>query len=265
MKTVTFKAEPRTTPGAQVASAGPGAWRLSIPAGPAGAYRLAQLDDYAHIRRAQLPWRPPVTLTLHARASSASIPGTWGFGLWNDPFSLSLGFGGGTRRLPTLPNAAWFFFASPPNYLCLQDDLPAQGALASTFRSPTLPAPALALAAPALPLLGLPPAARLFRQLARRWIHQDAARLSFNAQSGHGAITEWHTYTLRWRAQQVIFQVDGDLALETSITPRGPLGLVIWVDNQYAALPPDGHLAYGTLPNPEPVWVEIMDLQIEPG
>src|SRR2546427_795796 len=37
---------PRTTRGAQVETIAPGHWRLTIPAGPAGRYRLAQLDDY---------------------------------------------------------------------------------------------------------------------------------------------------------------------------------------------------------------------------
>jgi len=50
--------------------------------------------------------------------------------------------------------------------------------------------------------------------------------------------------------------------LETEIAPPGPLGLVLWVDNQYAALPPDGRLRYGTLPNPEAAWVELEELEI---
>ena len=37
--------EPRQTPGADVEPAGPGHWRLSLPAGPAGHYRWAQRDD----------------------------------------------------------------------------------------------------------------------------------------------------------------------------------------------------------------------------
>ena len=46
----------------------------------------------------------------------ASPAGTWGFGFWNDPFTLSLGMGGAARRTPCGPRAAvWFFHASPPN------------------------------------------------------------------------------------------------------------------------------------------------------
>ena len=114
-------------------------WHLKIPAGPGESYRLAQLDDDDNLRRQHFLWSPPLHLKLRARTSSSEIPGTWGFGLWNDPFSLSLGIGGGTRRLPTLPNAAWFFFASPQNYLSFRSDKPAQGFLAQTFQSPKIP------------------------------------------------------------------------------------------------------------------------------
>ncbi|HET8563198.1 MAG TPA: hypothetical protein VFM35_04915, partial [Candidatus Binatia bacterium] len=112
------KLTPRYTPGARVEEITTGrAYRLMIPAGPSGKYRLAQLDDYTQITRSRFPLRSPLSLSLSARASSESIPGTWGFGLWNDPFGLSLGFGGNPFRLPALPNAAWFFGASKESYL----------------------------------------------------------------------------------------------------------------------------------------------------
>jgi hypothetical protein len=46
------------------------------------------------------------------------------------------------------------------------------------------------------------------------------------------------------------------------IHPRGRLGLVIWIDNQYASLPPDGHVGYGTLANDQPAWLELEDLNL---
>ena len=82
---------------------------------------------YARLPRREFSARPPLTFSLRARASSESIPGTWGFGLWNDPFGLSLGFGGNPFSLPALPNAIWFFHASPKNYLSFREDKPAQG------------------------------------------------------------------------------------------------------------------------------------------
>ncbi len=231
-------------------------WHLEIPSGPQGRYRLAQLDDYAALSRKGFPWKPPVRLSLRARASHQVIPGTWGFGLWNDPFSFSLVLGGASRHLPALPNAAWFFFASPPNYLSLRDDLPAQGALASTFRSPALPAFLLALGAPALPFTFWPAAARLMRRLGARIIQQDSAIMTLQP-------TDWHTYTLNWLSDTVSLSLDGKIILESGVVPRPPLGLVIWVDNQYAALPPDGRLAFGSLANLQPAWIEIAGLNIK--
>jgi hypothetical protein len=247
------------SPGSQVTAAGKGIWRLEVPAGTGGKYRLAQLDDYTGLPRQKFSWRPPVTLSLRARASVEALPGTWGFGLWNDPFSLSLGFGGGTRRLPALPNTAWFFYASPPNYLSLRDDLPAQGFLAATFCSAALPVPLLAAFTPALVLFTAPFAARLLRRFARRFIQQGAALVGGN---GENTSADWHTYQIGWNQESVIFCVDGTQILNTPVSPRGPLALVIWIDNQYAALPPTGRLSFGALPNPHPAWIEIGDLSL---
>jgi hypothetical protein len=77
-------------------------------------------------------------------------------------------------------------------------------------------------------------------------------------------VTQWHSYTLTLKKEGVSFKVD-DQTFETRITPKGPLGLVLWIDNQYAAFPPDGHLAYGTLENPQPAWLEIEALSLEKG
>jgi len=245
---------PRQTPGSLATSLSPEGWRLEIPAGPAGRYRLAQVDDYADLARRSFPWQPPFSLSLRARASQESIPGTWGFGLWNDPFSLSLGFGG-AQRSPALPDAAWFFFASPPNYLSLHDDLPAQGGLAATFQSQRISPVWMALGSIALPALALPPLARRLRRLGRRFVSQDAALLTANP-------VEWHKYQMDWESDRVVFRLDGSLVLETRVTPVPPLGLVMWVDNQYAAWPPDGRVKFGALANHQPAWIEIDEIRI---
>lgn len=247
--------KPNLTPGAQATQNEEGIWHLEIPAGPSKQYRLAQLDDYTGLQRRAFRWKTPFTLALQARTSHAAIPGTWGFGLWNDPFSISLGLAGATRRLPALPQAAWFFFASSSNYLSLRDDLPAHGALAATFRSSRLPAFLMALGVPAVPLFFYAPTARLMRRLGRRLVEQDAANLDLNPML-------WHQYTIEWREDCVFFFVDDETVCETSVVPHAPLGVVLWVDNQYAALPPSGKLAFGTLPNPEPVWIEVKDIVI---
>ena len=138
-------------------------WKLKIPPGPKGNYRLAQLDDNTARSRDHFCWQSPVTLSLRARVSALDLPGTWGFGFWNDPFSFSLGLGGGTRRFPALPNAAWFFFASPQNYLSFRNDLPANGFISQTFHSPRFPTPLLALGAMGFPVLLWPWLARKLR------------------------------------------------------------------------------------------------------
>lgn len=251
---VTPDLEPRTTPGAQVATLATGGWQLSVPEGPGGSYRWAQLDDYLRRARSAFAWRPPVTLRVRARVSAAALPGTWGFGFWNDPFSVSLGLGGTARRLPALPNAAWFFYASPPNYLALRDTHPAQGLLAATFASPRIPTLALTLGTPLLPLLAWPPTARWLRRLTRAFVQEDAAALTVDP-------TAWHTYALTWQADTVRFAVDDAEVWTTPVAPRGPLGLVLWLDNQYAAFPPEGRLHFGTLPNP-PAWLELAEIAI---
>jgi hypothetical protein len=114
---------------------GEGHWHLEIPASSKRGYHLAQLDDHGSFRRGDFRWKPPLTLRLQARVSAQELPGTWGFGFWNDPFSFLIGAQGMVPRLPALPDAAWLFYASPQNYLSFRDDLPAYGFLAATFRS----------------------------------------------------------------------------------------------------------------------------------
>jgi hypothetical protein len=240
-----------------------------------------------HLPRRAFAWQPPVTLRLRARASDSSLPGTWGFGLWNDPFGFAIGFGGTARRLPALPNTAWFFHASPESYLSLQpchfeeqsdeaipsqaqeiaslsyppgqagkkrprNDTPANGFFAGTFRSPRWPSPLLAPALLALPFLALRPASRLLRRLAGRLVRQDGNAVNVD-------VTQWHAYSIRWKANFVIFLVDGAEIFRTPLAPRGPLGLVLWIDNQYAAWRPDGRLGYGTLANPA-AWLEFENI-----
>jgi hypothetical protein len=245
--------KPRLTKEAHIKYIEQKVWRLEIPDGTDTAYRLAQLDDYNSLNRDTFPWKPPFTLNIRARASSQTIPGTWGFGLWNDPFSFSLGFGGGTRRVPALPNAAWFFFASPQNALSLRDDLPGAGNLAATFRTRRIPAPITMVGALTLPLFLIPPIARLLRRFGTRYVHQDAKHIKLE-------VTAWHSYHILWEEDQVVFYIDSEPQFTTSISPLGPLGLVIWVDNQFLSLHPGDRLRYGTLPNPDPSWIEIQDV-----
>lgn len=235
--------------GSKVERTGPSSWRLQIPAGETPTYRWAQLDDYGNQPRSRFTLRPPFTLDVRARVSQANLPGTWGFGLWNNPFTAELGIGGVSARFPALPNAAWFFHASSPNFLSFQDGLPAQGFLMAVFSSPLIPPGALALGLPGLLLLVFRPAARWMRRLLGRIIQEDSATLEIDP-------TEWHEYRLELKETSCLFAVDSRKMLETKVVPRGRLGLVLWIDNQYAAFSPDGRLRSGALPNPQ-AWLEL--------
>lgn len=212
-----------------------------------------------HRRRNDFAWKPPgpaaLRLELRARVSMDGLPGTWGFGLWNDPFGFGLGFGGAGLRLPALPNSAWFFYAGPGNHLAFRDDHPAQGFLAATFAAPRIPAALLTPGALALPMLAVRPLARLLRRAVRGLVRESGALVP-------GDPTRWHDYRLDWRAAQVTFIVDGAEVYSTPVSPRAPLGLVLWIDNQYAAFPPSGKVGMGTSPNPEGAWMEVEGIDV---
>jgi len=238
----------RSQNGASVSSTSNG-FRFTIPESRLNQFRLAQADGYARLPRREFSTRPPLTFSLRARASSESIPGTWGFGLWNDPFGLSLGFGGNPFSLPTLPNAIWFFHASAQNHLSFRNDKPAQGFLAQTFSSPEFH--------PLLWPIGLkfPFSKKNTRRLLSRIIDEDAAIVSADA-------TQWHSYHLEWSPNRSTFWVDESLVLDTPVSPRPPLGLVIWMDNQYAAFTPDGKLKWGLENNLTEAWLEIENIEL---
>ena len=283
---------PHCTPSARVEeiSRDSAHYRLTIPVGKADAYRVAQLDDYAQITRGRFPHRFDLSLSLSARTSSDSIPGTWGFGLWNDPFGLSIGYGSRPFRLPALPNAVWFFGASEENYLSFRAernemetkrgvadsglDTPSatrpavNGFLAQTFRSPRFH-PLLVLAGLALPF-----SRKTTRRLMSRVIKEDGVQLwNQGTRSRHNASklaeskgidpTQWHRYRLRWSQARVLWEVDEVRVFESAVSPNPPLGLVVWIDNQYAAFTPEGKIGFGVLENPEPAWLEIKDLEIK--
>jgi hypothetical protein len=224
-------------------------FRLEIPKGDSGHYRLAQLDEYGKLPRRKFPRRASLRMTLRARVSAAALPGTWGFGLWNDPFGFSIGFGGNPLRIPALPNAVWFFHASRENYLSFGDN-PGNGLLAQAFNSPAYPLGRLAKVGLTLPF-------NRVRARGLLGIIVDEAGLGISLDE-----TDWHTYTLEWNPSGSAFWVDDAQVLETPVSPRPPLGIVIWIDNQFAAFTPGGKIGFGVLENTEPAWLEIEDLDV---
>ncbi len=165
---------------------------------------------------------------------------------------MSLGFGGTGLRLPSLPNAIWFFGASKENYLSFRsagNEAASNGFLAQSFRSPRFH-PLLIPAGLALPF-----SRKLTRQLLGKVIGEDGIRLTTDP-------TQWHSYQLDWQVRRVSFSVDGTPVFGSSVSPNPPLGLVIWIDNQYAAFTPEGKIGFGVLENTEPAWLEVKDIDL---
>src|SRR5262245_28530741 len=208
----------RTQVGGGQLIVGADGFRLALGSAQRDRYADAQIDDYIGLARRRFPWRPPLRLTLRARASGP-LSGTAGFGFWNNPLAL-LRDGG-----PALPSAIWFFHASPPSNIALARGAPGYGWKAACIDA-TQPA-ALTWAPLAAPVLLLNRFPALY---ARIWPRAQRA-LRIAEALIPTADTRWRTYTLEWRAQRARFDLDGTTVLETDQSPRSPLGFVAWVDN----------------------------------
>jgi len=221
---------------------------------PSDQYTNAQIDDYQGLRRSQFPWHPPLELAVRARFShpETELSGTAGFGFWNDPFLMT------GARMPTLPRAVWFFYGSPPSDMKLDLHTPGYGWKAATIDA--LRPVALLLAPLALPTALLMNARPLYRALwppIQRGLHIQEARVD-------APMTDWHTYTLDWGRERSTFSVDGEAVLRDAPSPRGPLGFVMWLDNQYMVVKPWGRFGWGLLEAPGRQWLEVDRLAIEP-
>ncbi|GIK74564.1 MAG: hypothetical protein BroJett021_35520 [Chloroflexota bacterium] len=226
--------------------------RLINLAGGQRAYTNAQLDDYQGLARRDFLWRPPLRLSLRARFShdAQHLHGTAGFGFWNDPF-LMTGW-----RWPAPPAALWFFFASPPSDMALALDAPGWGWKAAVID---------ARRAAALRWLPLTPVIIpvLRSQTLHRHLWPCIQRDLSIAEAGiDGAMTVWRRYEVAWGERATTFWVDGQPVLREAPSPRGPLGLVLWIDNQFLLVHPSGRLAHGVLTLPHMQWVEIDDMKV---
>ena len=226
-------------------------FKLQLPTSQTG-YADAQIDDCIGRRRAY-PWRPGTQVSLRARFSHEAdrLVGTAGFGFWNAPF------GDPTVPWPALPQATWFFFGSAPNDLPLAKNGPGQGWFAATLDATTWRAVGLAPLAPIVLLLnqvgGL-------RRKIWPWVRQ---KLQISFQPIPETMADWHAYQLVWRKSGCDFWLDGRLIHQTPFSPRGPLGFVCWLDNQFMVATPNGRFRWGTLPVSTPQHLEVEALQIE--
>ena len=223
--------------------------RLTVGPTADGSYSDAQLDDYHH--DGVMRWRPPLRLTVRARFShgAGSLRGTAGFGLWNDPVGMT------GRRRWRLPQAAWFFFGGPD---C---DMPWRlGVQGHGWKAATVDAgrPLVPVLLPGAPIAAL---AMRWRWVYRRLWPPLERLLGIDEALLTAELREWHDYTLDWQPDRVTFTVDGETVLATRSAPRGPLGLVVWIDNQYMIATPQGHFAQGTVDVGEQ-WLELAALEL---
>lgn len=230
----------------------PGVVRCELKPDPPQQYSDAQITDYQGLPRRAFPWSPPVRLIVRAWASHPmeAINGTAGFGFWNEPF-VPVG-----TTLPRLPRAVWFFFGSPPNNMALAQGVPGFGWKAATLDSTRPGFLALAPVAPIGFLLMRFPA--LYRRLwpvGQRALGASEAILPVD-------LGDPHDYQLDWLPDSVIFQVDGQRVHHAPYSPRGPLGFIAWIDNQYAVVTPQGQFRFGTLAIHHPQALIIEQIEI---
>ncbi len=234
---------------------------MTLPAVQQGHYADAQIDDYGQRSRATFPWQPPLRMEVRARSSLPAataestatslgiLRGTAGFGFWNYPFSVR-------GDILMLPEAIWFFYASPPSNMALVPGVPGWGWKAQVVHA-MRPGALLAVLPTALTTgWGL-----LTRNTApaSRWMQRlsGASETLLNV-----AMTAWHTYTLEWQTSVAHFWVDGQHVLSVPNPPVRPLGFVAWLDNQYAVATPRGNLHFGTVTS-DPQWLELDAVKIE--
>lgn len=171
--------------------------------------------------------------------------GTAGFGFWNDPFVMT------EKRVPALPRALWFFYASPPSDIKLDLHTPGYGWKAATIDAARWPFLLLAPTIPvAVPLMRVESAYRRLWPIGQRAIGVSEAPVPQD-------MTAWHTYVIEWGLTAARFLVDGQVVLDCTTPPKGPLGLVIWIDNQYMVVTPQGRLRHGRLAKPGEQWLEL--------
>ncbi len=215
-------------------------------------YTDAQIDDYQGLARRELIWQPPLQMTVRARFSHPTgvLRGTAGFGFWNDPFLMT------GRRMPALPRVVWFFYSSAPSYMKLDLQTPGFGWKAGTLDALRWPFFALLPTAPlAVPLMHIGPLYRAFWPIGQRAINVSESIVPVE-------MTEWHLYSIYWHAENVRFTVDDDIILDCRTSPGGPLGFVMWLDNQYMVITPWGQFKYGLLDTPGEQWMEVEQVEI---
>ena len=235
--------------------------RMAFESARQGQYTDAQIDDYGNLPRSDFPWRPPLRMRVIARSSlpaathsnndegTGILRGTAGFGFWNYPFTVR-------GDILMLPEAVWFFYASPPSNMALVPGIPGWGWKAQVVHS--IHPGALAATVPLAATIAFGLLTSETRPAAR-WMQKVSGACEALLPV---EMTDWHNYTLEWRRSEALFWVDDTLVLRSPYSPTRPLGFVAWLDNQYALATPRGVLRFGTISS-GPQWLEMDSVKIE--
>ena len=226
----------------------PGMARFVLGPAPAGRLSDIELNDHRLYARGRWPWRPPLRMSVRARAShpAGQIIGTAGFGFWNAPFAES-------NDALESPQAVWFFHASPPSHLSMSPKGPGSGWRAQCINTPRVPKWAVLLGGAAWVVLK--PLRPLFYRAAQSQVGGGELALPLR-------FDEWHAYRLEWLRERVDFFVDDQKIYSTASSPRGPLGFVAWMDNSMLSLQA-GSMDFGNLEVPQRQWLELSEVVIE--
>lgn len=227
---------------------------LTKPATNSYHYTNAQLDDYHYLNRGDFLWQAPLRLTVRARFSHPCgiLHGTAGFGFWNAPPFMT------NHLRPTIPRVIWFFYSSPHSNIQFAQGIPGFGWKAATLDGLRPAFFALLPTAPiAIPLMNIRPLYNLCWPIGQQAINVSEAILPVE-------MTAWHTYTLLWYERTAHFLVDNYPVLECTTAPHGPLGFVMWLDNQYMVATPWGCFDFGLIETPQTQSMEVSQLIIEP-
>lgn len=215
---------------ASISEVNPGHWHLQVD-GTAAQYCNAQLDDYHHLQRPNFPWCPPIRLSLWAKVPRAH-KGTWGFGWWNAPYSPI------TSAIPARPASVWFFGNGNGN-MAWTPHTHATGFKCATLETRTWQSLVIAPFTPLILLANRHP--RIYRWLWSRLMPHLRLHETMIATPDD----TWHRYQIDWRTDSVTWSVDDAIIGRTPFAPHGPLGLCIWIDNQWVTATPDGRFGWG--------------------
>jgi hypothetical protein len=206
-------------------------WLFVLKSGCEG-YHNAQVDDYRHLKRSDFKNTEGLSLEAEIRWSHETPLGTSGIGFWNDPFMMT------GWRWPSLPVVAWFLITGKDSEMKVGE---AEG---SGLKAQVIDAdhlgflwrlPIFLLA----PLIGRFIWKRSFLNTFSKGIRLSERRLEEKAGS-------WRHLSLNWKKSGLELSLDGKKVLSHPQPLRGPLGLVIWQDNQWLKFDPTKGIRWGT-------------------